>query len=216
MCALLADPEHDPAEIRAAFSRGARLALAGLLAAPALLGAASAVGHPLRTGIDPIYRLCSLAGFAGAGWLAGRSLRRTAPAKAALAVAFALMGLVIAPSFRALQGLTGREPLVAVAAATLPPFTAAFLFIGIVAARVLRVGPLDRAELAILAAGGLAGGAFAMLPFMWAWLHVTVPGGAFVVMTLAVVGFLGCLIAPFTIGGHALDRARERTAVARR
>jgi len=45
--------------------------------------------------------------------------------------------------------------------------------------------------------------------------RLDVPGETYVMMTLAVVGFLGSLIAPFHVTGIALDRARERGALAR-
>ena len=45
--------------------------------------------------------------------------------------------------------------------------------------------------------------------------RLDVPGESYLVMTLAVVGFLGCLIAPFHITGLALDRARNRAGLAR-
>jgi hypothetical protein len=67
----------------------------------------------------------------------------------------------------------------------------------------------------VCAAGGLLGGAFALLPFCWAWLRLAPPGESYVVMTLAIVGFLGCLIAPFHIVGLALDRARDERGLAR-
>jgi hypothetical protein len=54
-----------------------------------------------------------------------------------------------------------------------------------------------------------------MLPFGWAWLRLDVPGGSLVAMGLAVVGFLGCLIAPFHIAGLALDHARHPSDLAR-
>ena len=215
MCALLAEPEHRGDDARTAFARAARLALAGLLAAPALLGAASAAGHPLRVAIAPASWASALAGFAGAGWLAGHALRLGRRRTAALAGVFMLAGLIVAPAFRALQGLTGREAVLAVAGATLAPFAAAFLLAGVLAARLMGIGRLTSRELVRCAAGGLWGGAFALLPFGWAWLRLDVPGETYVVMTLAVVGFLGSLVAPFHVTGLALDRARERGTLAR-
>lgn len=215
MCALLAEPERRSDQVRTAFARAARLALLGLLAAPALLGVASAAGYPLRVAIETASWASALAGFAAAGWLAGHSLRLGARRTAALAGLFILAGLVVAPAFRGLQGLTGREAIFAVAGTTLAPFGAAFLLTGVLAARLLGIGRLDPRELLLCAAGGVWGGAFALLPFGWAWLRLDVPGETYVMMTLAVVGFLGSLIAPFHVTGLALDRARERGALAR-
>ena len=215
MCALLAEPERRGNDARMAFARAARLALAGLLAAPALLGAASAAGHPLRVAIEPASWASALAGFAGAGWLAGRRLHLDRRRTAGLAGVFTVAGLLVAPAFRGLQGLTGREAALTVAGATLAPFAAAFLLTGVLAARLMGIGRLDTRELVLCAAGGLLGGALALLPFAWAWLRLDVPGETYLVMTLAVVGFLGALIAPFHVTGLAIDRARERGTLAR-
>jgi hypothetical protein len=215
MCALLAEPERHDDDARAAFARAARIALAGLLAAPALIGAASAAGHPLRVPIEPAFWASALAGFAGAGWLAGRRLRLGPRRRAALAGVFMLAGLLAAPAFRGLQGLTGREPALAVAGATLAPFAAAFLLTGVLAARVMGIGRLGPREILLCAAGGMWGGALALLPFAWSWLRLDVPGETYLAMTIAVVGFLGSLIAPFHVTGLALDRARDRGILAR-
>jgi hypothetical protein len=215
MCALLAEPNRREDEARTAFARAARLALAGLLAAPAFLGAASAAGHPLRVAVGPAFWASALAGFAGAGWLAGRWLRLGPRNTAALAGVFTVAGLLVAPAFRGLQGLTGREAALAVTVATLTPFAAAFLLTGVLAARLMGIGRLAPRELGLCAAGGLCGGAFALLPFAWAWLRLDLPGESYLGMTLAVVGFLGSLIAPFHVTGLALDRARERRTLAR-
>jgi hypothetical protein len=215
MCALLAEPERRGNDVAMAFARAARLALAGLLAAPALLGAASALGHPLRIAIEPASWAGALAGFAGAGWLAGRRLHLVRKRTAALAGVFTVAGLLVTPAFRGLQGLTGREAALTVAGATLAPFAAAFLLTGVLAARLMGLGRLEPGELLLCAAGGLSGGALALLPFAWAWLRVDVPGETYLVMTLAVVGFLGALIAPFHITGLAIDKARERGPLAR-
>jgi hypothetical protein len=215
MHALLQEPAPREDDIRVAFARAARLALAGLLAPPALLGLASAAGYPLRAAADPAFWIGALAGFGGAGWFAGRSLRTGPTRERALAGAFLLAGLLVAPAFRGLQGLTGHEPLLAVAAATLTAFIAAFTFAGLLAARALGLPRVRTRGILVCAAGGLLGGAFALLPFCWAWLRLAPPGESYVVMTLAIVGFLGCLIAPFHIVGLALDRARDERGLAR-
>ena len=215
MCALLAEPQPRGDDARTAFARAARLALVGLLAAPALLGAASMAGYPLRGAIEPASWASALAGFAGAGWLAGLRLHLDRRRTAALAGVFLLAGLLVTPAFLGLQGLTGREAALAVAGATLAPFAAAFLLTGVLAARLIGIGRLDTRELVLCAAGGLSGGALALLPFAWARLRLDVPGETYVVMTLAIVGFLGALIAPFHLTGLAIDRARERGPLAR-
>jgi hypothetical protein len=215
MHALLGDDAPPDDEVRAAFSRAARAALAGLLAAPAMLGVASAAGHPLRAAVGPAFWVSAAAGFAGAGWLAARRLGLGPRRTLALAAVFVAAGLMVAPAFRELQGLTGRESMLAVAAATLPAFAAAFGLAGAVGGRVIgivRVGPRG---LLTCGAGGLLGGACAMLPFAWAWLRIDLPGESLIVMGLAVAGFLGCLIAPFHIAGLALDRARRPGDLAR-
>ena len=146
-----------------------------------------------------------------------RELQQTSGPKRekALAGAFLVTGLLVAPAFRGLQGLTGHESLLAVATATLTPFSVAFALAGALGARALGITRAGPRSILICAAGGLLGGAFALLPFCWAWLRIDLPGESFVVMTLAVVGFLGCLIAPFHIVGLALDRARDQGGLAR-
>jgi hypothetical protein len=215
MHALLEEAAPREDEIRVAFARSARLALAGLLAPPALLGLASAAGYPLRAAADLAFWLGALAGFGGAGWLAGRRLGVGPRRGAALAGAFLAAALLAAPAFRGLQGLTGHESLLAVATATLAAFGMAFALAGLLTSKAIGVTGLGGRGVAACAAGGLLGGAFAVLPFCWAWLRLDVPGESYLVMTLAVVGFLGSLIAPFHIVGLVLDRARNRKGLAR-
>jgi len=215
MHALLEDAGPGEDEIRVAFARSARLALAGLLVPPALLGLASAAGHPLRAAADPAFWLGAFAGFGGAGWFAGRRLGVGPRRGAALAGAFLAAALPVAPAFRGLQGLTGHESMLAVAPATLAAFGLAFALAGALASKAVGIIGLGGRGVAVCAAGGLLGGAFAMLPFCWAWLRLDVPGGSYLVMTLAVIGFLGSLIAPFHVAGLVLDRARNRSALAR-
>jgi hypothetical protein len=199
----------------AVFSRSARPAIAGLLAGPAILGLASAAGQPLRTGTEAFLWLASLAGFGCGGWMAGRRLGLGPRATAALAGAFVAAAVFATPAVRGLQGLTGRESLLAVASTTLGAFGAGFTLAGALASKVLRLpGPHARGLL-LCAAGGLLGGVFALLPFGWAWLRFDVPGEAYLEMTLAVVGLLGSLIVPFRIVGAALDRVRGLEGVAR-
>lgn len=202
-------------EIRVAFSRAARLALAGLLVPPALLSVASAAGFPLRAAAEPVFWLGAIVGFGGAGWFAGRQLGAEPRRGAALAAAFLAAALPTAPAFRALQGLTGRESLVAVAAFTLAAFCLAFALTGVLSARALGVTGIGARGVAASAAGGAAGGAFALLPVCWAWMRLDVPGESYLVMTLAIAGFLGSLIAPFNVVGRVLDRARRGTGLAR-
>ncbi len=215
MQALLEEPAPREDEIRVAFARSARLALAGLLAPPALLGLASAAGHPLRAAADPAFWLGALAGFGCAGWFAGRRLRIGRRREAALAGANLVAALLVAPVFRELNGLTGHESIFTVATPTLAVFGTAFALAGWLSSKAVGVTRFGAASVAACAAGGLAGGAFAMLPFCWAWLRLDVPGGSYLVMTFAVVGFLGCLIAPFHVVGLVLDRARGRMGLAR-
>jgi hypothetical protein len=215
MRTLLQEAAARDGEIRAAFSRAAGLALAGLLAAPAMLGLASAAGYPLRSAVDQAFWAFALAGFGGAGWLAGSRLGIESQRKAALAAAFLPAGLIVAAAVRGLQGLSGREPMLAVAGATLPAFTIAFLLAGALGGRVLGISRIGTRGVLTCAFGGLVGGAFAMLPFAWAWLQYDAPGESYLAMGLAVAGFLGCLIAPFHAVGLALDRARDGRGLAR-
>jgi len=215
MRTLLREAAPRDNEIRVAFARAARLALAGLFAPPALLGLASAAGYPVRAAVGPAFWIGALAGFGGAGWFAGRSLGTGRKRERAFAGVFLVVGLLVAPAFRGLQGLTGREPMLAVAATTLPAFGVAFALAGLLAARVLRIPRVGPRAVLSCAAGGLLGGAFAMLPVCWAWLRLDPPGESYLVMTLAVVGFLGCLIAPFHIVGLVLDIARNERGLAR-
>ena len=215
MHALLDPPARREDECREAFARSARLALAGLLAPPALLGLVSALGHPLRDAAEPAFWIGALAGFGGAGWFAGRRLGIGPRRQAALAGAFLAAALLVSPVFRELNGLTGHESLLSVAAVTLAAFSAAFGLAGWLSANAVGVTRFGARGVAACAAGGLAGGAFALLPFCWAWLRLDVPGESYLVMTLAVAGFLGCLIAPFHLVGLALDRARDRMGLAR-
>lgn len=212
---MLSDAPPRDDEVRVAFARAARAALAGLVAAPAFLALASAAGHPLRAAVGPAFWICALAGFAGAGWLAGRRLTLGTRQTAMLALGFVAAGLGVAPAVLGLQGLTGHESMLAVAAATLPAFTAAFAVAGVLGGKALGIARLGRRGLLTCAGGGMLGGVFAMLPFGWAWLGVDVRGESLVVMGLAVVGFLGCLITPFQITGSALDRARSPEGLAR-
>lgn len=215
MHALLDAPAHRGDEFREAFARSARVALAGLLAPPALLALVSALGYPLRASAEPAFWIGALAGFGGAGWFAGRRLGIGSRRQAALAGAFLAAALLVSPVFRDLNGLTGHEPMIAVAAVTLAAFGAAFGLAGWLSAKAVGVTRLGARGLAACAAGGLAGGAFALLPFCWAWLRLDVPGESYLAMTLAVTGFLGCLIAPFHVVGLVLDRARNRVGLAR-
>ena len=105
--------------------------------------------------------------------------------------------------------------MLAVAPATLAAFGLAFALAGVLASKAVGVIDLGGRGVALCAAGGLLGGAFAMLPFCWAWLRLDVPGESYLVMTLAVAGFLGSLIAPFHVAGLVLDHARNRSALAR-
>ena len=121
----------------------------------------------------------------------------------------------MSPVFRELNGLTGHESILTVATATLAAFSTAFAIAGWLSSKAVGVTRFGATSVAACAAGGLTGGGFAMLPFCWAWLRLDVPGESYLVMTLAVVGFLGCLIAPLHIVGLVLDRARDRMGLAR-
>jgi hypothetical protein len=202
-------------DVRSAFARSARLALAGLVGPPVLLGLASAGGYPLRAGVEVVTWLGALLGFAGAGWMAGREAGPGGRRTGAVVAGFLAAGTGVTPAFRGLQGLTGREPAVVVFAATLGAFAAGFGVGGTIAAfgagiatsRLARTG-------AACAAAGAAGGALALLPYTWSLLGLRFPGDTYLWMALTLMVFLGCIIVPFCWMGAIIARGTgDGTAV---
>jgi len=193
------------------FSRAARLARAGLILPPALLGVASMLGLPLRSGVEALTWAVALAGFAAAGWMAGRPLSPRRGVAAGTAAAFAAGGAIVTPSFHALQGLSGRESAVAVVAGVAGGFALGFALAGAATAAIAGArGPGLRAAALISALGGGLGGLIAVLPSLWSRLGLSGPIAAYAGMAVAVLAFLAGIIVPFRLIGTAVARAAPR------
>ena len=193
------------------FSRAARLALAGLILPPALLGAASMLGHPLRAGVEALTWVAALAGFAAAGWMAARSLATGRILAVKTAAAFAAGGAIVTPAFHALQGLSGREPAGALIAGVTAGFALGFGLAGAATAAIAGCrGPGLGAAARTSALGGALGGLIALLPHAWMRLGPAGPLAGYAQMAVAVLGFLGCIIVPFRLIGTAVARAAPR------
>jgi hypothetical protein len=195
-------------ELAAQFSRAARLAVAGLILPPALLSAASVLGRPMRSDVDAIAWLSAVAGFAATGWMAGRHLSARPVLAVQTAGAFAAGGALVTPAFRALQGLSGREPVLAVIGSTIAGFALGFGLAGTATAAVAGVGGArlrGTARLSVL--GGILGGLLALLPFGWARLGLTGTLAGYGQMAAAVVAILGCIILPCRLIGSAVAAA---------
>ena len=201
------------------FARAARFALAGLILPPALLGAASMMGHPTRSGVEALTWVVALGGFAATGWMAGGRL----PARRGLALqtaaAFAAGGAIVTPTFHALQGLSGREPALSIVGAAIGGFALGFGLAGAATAAIAgnRGASLRSAARASAFAGSL-GGLLALLPYGWLRLGLTGPLAGYGQMGVAVIAFLGCIIVPCRMVGSLFQReaiARE-SAYARR
>jgi hypothetical protein len=206
MDALLAAPSRG-VDFRSAFARSARLALAGLVGPPALLGLASAGGYPLRAGVEIITWTGAILGFAGAGWLAARQTQQERRGTMVAVAGSLVTGVCVTPAFRGLQGLTGREPIVAVLAATLGAFAAGFGLGGAIAAFAAGIATSRLARTgAACAVAGAAGGALALLPYAWSLIGLHFPGDTYLRMALAVMAFLGCVIVPFHWTGAIIAR----------
>jgi len=191
--------------LAAHFSRAARLAVAGLILPPALLGAASMLGRPVRSGVEAMAWAVSLAGFAAAGWVAGRRLSPRPAVALQAAAAFAAGGAIVTPAFRALQGLSGREPVTAVIGGTVAGFAVGFGLIGAATALIAGVrGPGLRVAARHSVLGGGLGGLIALLPYGWWHLGLTGPLAGYGQMAAAVVAILGCIILPCRLLGAAL------------
>jgi hypothetical protein len=194
--------------LAAQFARAGRMAVAGLILPPALLSAASMLGHPVRSDVEAIAWVSALAGFAAAGWMSGRRLSASPAVALRTAGAFAAGGALVTPAFRALQGLSGREPILAVIASTMGGFALGFGLAGTATAAVagVRGGRLrGAARLSVLA--GILGGLLALLPFGSAHLGLTGTLAGYGQMAAAVVAMLGCIIAPCRVIGRALAAA---------
>ncbi len=201
-------PAARHASVPARYARAARLALAGLILPPALLAAASMLGHPLRSGVEALTWAAALAGFAAAGWMAARPRSAGRTLATRTAAAFAAGGAIVTPAFHALQGLSGRESLVAVIAGVTGGFALGFGVVGAAAAAIAGCrGPGLRAAARASALAGGLGGLLALLPHFWARLGASGPFAAYVQMAVAVIAFLAGIIVPFRLIGAAVDRA---------
>ena len=191
--------------LAAHFSRAARLAVAGLILPPAVLGAASMLGRPLRSGVEALTWAVALAGFAGTGWMAGRRLSAQRGVALKTAAAFAGGGAIVTPAFRALQGLSGHESALPVIAGVLGGFAVGFGLIGAATACIARVSrPRVRETVRLSVLGGGLGGLLALLPYGWAHLGLTGPWAGYGQMAAAVIAILGCLIVPCWLIGSAV------------
>jgi len=188
------------------FARAARFALAGLILPPALLGAASMMGHPTRSGVEALTWVVALGGFAATGWMAGGRL----PARRGLALqtaaAFAAGGAIVTPAFHALQGLSGRESPLPVIAAVVGGFALGFGLAGTATAAIIgRRGPSLRAAARASALAGGLGGLIVLLPYGWMRLGLTGPLAGYGQMAVAVIAILGGIIVPCRMVGSALS-----------
>jgi hypothetical protein len=196
------------------FSRASRFAIAGLILPPALLGAASMTGHPVRAGVEALTWAIALAGFAAAGWMAGRRLSARRTISLQVSASFAAGGAIVTPAFLALRGLSGHESSLPVVAGVVGGFALGFGLTGAATAAVVGSrGSRLRTVARVSALGGGLGGVLALLPYAWARLGLTGPLAGYAEMAVAVIAFLGCIIVPCRIIGTALgDSADEDPA----
>ena len=188
------------------FSRAARFAVAGLILPPALLGAASVMGHPVRAGVEALTWMIALAGFAAAGWIAGRPLSARRAVRLEVSASFAAGGAIVTPAFHALQGLSGHESSLPAVAGVVGGFALGFGLTGAATAAIAGYhGSRLRAVARRSALGGGLGGLLALLPYGWMRLGLTGPLAGYAQMAVAVIAFLGCLIVPCRILGTALS-----------
>ena len=190
------------------FSRAARFAIAGLILPPALLGAASMLGHPLRANVEALTWAVALAGFSTTGWIAGRRFDGRRVIALQTAAAFSAGGAIVTPAFHALQGLSGRESALTVVAGVVGGFALGFGLAGAATSAIAGSrGPRLRAAARLSALGGALGGLLALLPYLWARLGLTGPIAGYARMAVAVFAFLGCIIVPCRVVGTAVARA---------
>jgi hypothetical protein len=188
------------------FARAARFAIAGLILPPALLGAASMLGHPVRSGVEALTWVIALAGFAATGWMAGGQLPAHRGVALQTAAAFSAGGAIVTPAFQVLQGLSGRESVVAVVGGTVAGFAVGFGLIGAATAFIARVSrPRVRGAVRLSMLGGGLGGLLALVPYGWAYLGLTGPLAVYGQMAAAVIAILGCIIVPCRMLGTALQ-----------
>jgi hypothetical protein len=208
---LFSESARDPG-LAAHFSRASRLAVAGLILPPAVLSAASMLGRPMRSGVEALAWISAIAGFAATGWLAGRRLAHRPVVPLQIAAAFAAGGAVVTPAFRSLQGLSGREPVLAVVGGTVAAFAIAFGLMGAATALVAGV-PRARVRGAVRTSvlGGIAGGLLALVPYGWALVGLTGPLAGYAQMATAVIAILGCIIVPCRLIGSAVTTAMTGT-----
>jgi len=192
--------------VAARFSRAARIAIAGLLVPALALQAASALEWPAAGMAREALAWLPVLAFCLSGHVAGAALERGTRGKALTAAGFTAAGLLVAPAFGSLQGLTGRESPVVVTAVVTGAFALAF---GAAAgAGALALGLSRRLAAGTVLLGllaGVAGGLLALLPFISATLGVKGTFG-YLDMALAVASVLGCLIVPYRGVGAALER----------
>jgi len=188
------------------FARAARFAIAGLILPPAMLGAASMLGHPVRSGVEALTWVVALAGFAATGWMAGGRLPARRGVALQTAAAFSAGGAIVTPAFHALQGLSGRESTLPIIGAVVGGFALGFGLAGAATAAIAGSrGPSLRAAARASALAGGLGGLMALLPYGWMHLGLTGPVAGYGQMAAAVIAILGCIIVPCRLLGTALQ-----------
>lgn len=212
MAALFSRDESQPG-LAGTAARAARWAVGGLILPPALLAAASLAGAPVRAHVEVLSWSVAMGGFGLAGLAIGRRLRPDLTGRTLAAAGVAAGGVALTPAFHAVQGLSGREPALAVAGSVVGGFALGFAVVG--AALGVLAGARGAQLRAVARTGALAGalgGAVALLPWAWAHLPLEGPLAGYARMAVAVLAFLGCLILPFRLVGRALDAQRDATS----
>lgn len=199
-----------PAVAARAFSRAARVSVAGLLIPPLVLMLASTADVSVPGGVRGMLAWVPVLAFSASGWLAVSPLGVRRPRAWWLVAGFTAAGLAVVPAYGSLQGLTGREPVSLVVGLVGGAFAAGFALAAMAGGHMLAAGGGAVWRLAVV--GGLAGTAgsvCALLPYLAAATGLG-PAGAYLRMPLAVIATLGCLIVPYRIVGSALGEAAAR------
>ena len=211
MAIFLPGAEHlawdAPVVAARAFSRAARLSIAGLLLPSIALMLMSAAGRAVPGGIRTMLDWVPVLAFSVSGWLAATSLGIRRRGAGWFIGGFTAAGLAVVPAYGSLQGLTGRESVPVVIGFVGGLFITGFAVAAIAGARSLEGGPGSLKRFAVAGCvAGAAGAAFVLLPFVAA---VTVPGaaGGYLRMPLAVTSTFGCLIVPYRMLGSAFGEA---------
>lgn len=204
MSTSLASPAHRAA---LAFLRGGLLAMATLLAAPRVASLAGSLAVPAGSG-RLAAALLPLAGFAAAWAFGGAALGRGRIAVRAFALGGLVAGLLMSFVWPQLAGLTGREPLAALLAFSVPGWALSFGAGGGIAG-----WHIDRRAALPLAWRFALGGAVGALAFVAPSLALpfgTAGWPAPARLLLTTLTSVAGLLAPFAIGGAAAGRLLGR------